>query len=60
MDKIAIKKITETRPLSKLVPEIFAIPIGPNTSFFSSSNLNKDFKPFIHSIVYSWNHNTKL
>ena len=51
IDKIAIKKIIENKPLSRLVPEIFAIPIGPNTSFLLTSNINNDFIPFNHSIV---------
>ena len=51
IDKIAIKKTIDVKPLSKLEPETFAIPIGPNTSFLSTSNDNRAFKPINHSCV---------
>ena len=51
IDKIAIKKIIEVNPLSRLVPEIFAIPMGPKISFLSTSNINRALNPFNHSSV---------
>ena len=45
IDKIAIKKIKDEKPLSKLDPEILAMPIGPITSFLSTSrNKSKSFR----------------
>ena len=51
IDNIAIKKIIDDNPLSKLVPEILAIPIGPSMSSLLISNVNIAFKPLNHSIV---------
>ena len=54
IDKIAIKKIMEENPLSKLEPEILAIPIGPKISFFNiKANKVSTFKPLKSNVIES-------